>query len=237
MKIAIITGVSSGLGKAFFDILVDKDFHVIGISRKFLDYQYKLEKNTDKVKLIMRDLSDLNAVRALFDEFNSIPEETSEIIFISNAGVVQPVGKTGTLTPDDILYSINVNFSAPALIINYLVGMQKRRKIQGKYINISSGAAIHAVVGWGMYCADKAAAKMFFDCLEKQEQDTPDISVFSVNPGVMDTQMQDRIRETNMEQFPDVERYKKLKQQNQLQKPEDVAREILVDCNVLQAKT
>jgi benzil reductase ((S)-benzoin forming) len=234
MKTAIITGISSGLGKAFFDILKKENFHIIAISRRFLEDQQALVEKCPTITLIKQDLADHESLKKSLQSLeNIIAPDTREIVLISNAGTVEPIGKIGTIEPDSALFSITVNFSAPVLLANQVIHLQQKLNTRATIINISSGAAVRTIDGWAMYCSNKAAAKMYFDCLESQCEFDTAIRVFSVNPGVMDTKMQTKIRSTSKEEFPNVDRYKKLKENDQLQPPDDVAYNILKDCDLI----
>ena len=82
--------------------------------------------------------------------------------------------------------------------------------------------------GWSLYCAAKAAMEGFVRALavEEQHQDQPFVCV-SIDPGVIDTEMQALIRETSVADFPDVERFTKRKQDGGLSSPESVAAAII----------
>jgi NAD(P)-dependent dehydrogenase (short-subunit alcohol dehydrogenase family) len=67
-------------------------------------------------------------------------------------------------------------------------------------INISSGAAVGAVSGWGAYCVSKAAINMFTEMIAAEEDD---VAAIALRPGVVDTEMQATIREAGGEGMPD----------------------------------
>src|SRR3546814_9460623 len=91
-------------------------------------------------------------------------------------------------------------------------------------LNISSGAAIRPLPGWGAYCASKAAIRHFFDVAEAEQ--TIDLSVRHFDPGVLDTRMQEQIRSSSSDDFPLVEKFVSLKMSGSLKSPMDVAIEI-----------
>jgi len=61
----------------------------------------------------------------------------------------------------------------------------------GRVVFVSSGAAVSAVEGWGAYCVSKAGAVALGRILAAEEKD---IAVWSIRPGVVDTEMQEQIR-------------------------------------------
>lgn len=91
-----------------------------------------------------------------------------------------------------------------------------------RVLTISSGAAHRPLRGWGAYCATKAGAYMLYQLLAEELRDR-DIAVGSLRPGVVDTPMQDHIRELSPADFPAVERFRALKAEGGLVDPSDVA--------------
>jgi benzil reductase ((S)-benzoin forming) len=88
-------------------------------------------------------------------------------------------------------------------------------------VNISSGAANRPINNWSLYCSTKAFNQMFFNVAESENEQH---RFFNINPGVLDTGMQESIRESD---FPDAEKFKELQKEGQLKSPFDVAKEIL----------
>ena len=227
MKTVIITGTSNGLGKAFFDIFSKEAVNLICISRRFLEYQKSISESRRPV-LLEYDLNDTHS--ALLDELSSILQgnnSTDDIVFINNAGVIEPMGNIGHLEVEKIRNAVNVNVVSPILILNCLMKVvhKKDRKLQ--IINITSGAAKHPIAGWGMYCATKAALKMFCDVLNEQCKDNPNVSMCNIDPGVMDTTMQEKIRGINAAEFPSLSYFCELKNSGDLKKSETVAEKII----------
>ncbi|MGF1527467.1 MAG: SDR family NAD(P)-dependent oxidoreductase, partial [Candidatus Competibacterales bacterium] len=108
------------------------------------------------------------------------------------------------------------------------VYVHHRRRVGGGgvLINISSGAAQNAYAGWSAYCASKAAVDRFSEAVALEEADTP-LRVHAVAPGVVDTDMQRRIRGATVEQFPAVAKFHQLKAEGRFNSPDHVARELL----------
>ena len=228
MKAVILTGSSGGLGKAIFDILCQDEVYLISIARRFLPDQEKLAKErNDHIGLIRCDLSKSNAFHELKNSLSLLSDnnEISEIFFINNAAVIEPLGLIGGLESDAIIDAVNVNFLFPVLLTNYLFSIREKRKV--KIVNISTGAANKGIVGWPLYCSGKAGTKMFFEVLRLQEAEDQVISVIDYDPGIMDTQMQQTIRNAGINEFPMVERFTDFQKNGKLSKPEAVARFII----------
>jgi len=224
MKAIIITGVSRGLGKAFFDILKDKNYYLICISRSFIDYQNKLSES-DNIELIKFDLNDINDLTVKLNN-STIPNKCDfdELIFINNAGVISPIGKVGNIDEKDIKKAININLLSPILITNHLSALCSKNKIKFKILNITTGAADKPFEGWSLYCSTKSAAKMFFNVVEKEKDG---VVVVNIDPGVLNTRMQKEIRNANKSYFPLVDYFKNLEKKGELKQPSQVALNIL----------
>jgi len=221
----ILTGSSRGLGKAFFDELNNKDLYLYCISRRFLSYQKDLEKKNNKIKLIKCDLSKVEDLDNTIKIFESISlENINELFFINNAGIVEPIDKVGKLDDEMIYRSIYVNFLAPVLFTNKIM---KFNDLKITILNISSGAANKPFEGWAMYCSTKAGYKMFSEVLLAENLKNNQINIHNIDPGVMDTDMQCKIRESNSEKFPLHDVFVKFKTEDKLVPAKKVAKEII----------
>jgi len=224
MKSIIITGTSSGLGQALFDYISTKQLGMICIARKFLPYQEELAAQSGKViSLIEQDL------RCLDEEFFStllaaIPKNSDEVFFINNAGVIDPIGKMGSIADAALMSAIKVNFLAPALLVNNIMKFHAVLGIQTSFINITSGAANQVIEGWGAYCSTKAGTKMFFDVLQQEIKDSEQFKIYNIDPGVLATRMQSIVRNSG---FPPLEEQIMAAKENKPKQPKDVARWIV----------
>lgn len=225
-RLIFITGVNKGLGKALFDKLVkNKQNHVIAVSRRLTDYQHKLA-HEGTITFFKQDLLDLKAPEEVF-KLTIALKEIGEIIFINNAGTIVPINRIGTYSNKDILNSLQINTFVPMAISNFLLNQFESKKIS--IINISSGAALKPIDGWGLYCSTKAANKMFFDTLNIQEEKNKRINVVNIDPGVIDSDMQKTIRSVAETVFPRKEDFVNLKINDKLLSPEIAARNVIFE--------
>ncbi|MCX7569174.1 SDR family NAD(P)-dependent oxidoreductase [Tumebacillus sp. DT12] len=229
MKAFVITGVSGGLGQALFEKItaVDGEVKVIAISRRFLPEQEALAaEQPERVRLVRRDLNQV-AELPTAEEFAEYlaDERIDEVVFINNAAIVDPIGAVGSLDPAVLIESSQINLAAAMVLTNALFAVPKvgEAKVTVRVLNISSGAAKRVIAGWAAYCAVKAGNEMFFDVLAEQYADQPHVQIHNVNPGVMDTRMQGKIRAA---EFPTRQRFVSLKEEGQLPSPEQVATKI-----------
>jgi benzil reductase ((S)-benzoin forming) len=149
------------------------------------------------------------------------------IVLINNAGTLGDVSKLEDITSRDIERTIKVNYIAPAIVISTFLKLVKDWSCIKKIINISSGAAASAVHGWSIYCSSKAA----IDSLTKVvavEQKTQKNGAFiiSIHPGIIDTEMQEKIRSSSPDDFIDVAKFIDYKNSHEL-KDENVVGELI----------
>ena len=124
------------------------------------------------------------------------------------------------LSPDEVERNIYINFVSPIKLIVKLAKLSSRLKI----INISSGAANNPIHCWAPYCAAKSGMKSFLNVVELED----DISIFHVDPGVLDTNMQEEIR-NHSQKCKNLEYFVGLKEDQKLRKASDAANEIYRD--------
>lgn len=215
MNYYYITGTSRGIGKAIVEnLLNDEENFVIGISRAATIF-------THHYKHVPLDLSDLDAVKAFDFEHH---DDADKIVLINNAGTIIEIKRTGQLKDSTIGDSINVNLTSPCILINKFIktyGDFHGKKI---IINVSSGAGKHPIDAWSAYCASKAGLDLFSRvAVEEQEITAGDFKIFSVAPGVVDTEMQSELRKTDKKDFSRVDDFIGYKENGQLYSPEFVA--------------
>jgi NAD(P)-dependent dehydrogenase (short-subunit alcohol dehydrogenase family) len=214
-KCFVITGASSGLGKAMKDFLISETHHfVVSLSRK-VDPE---DISTERIWYSYCDLASLDNTDFIKDICNTYRDE--DIIYINNAATILPLCEVGCFKDEELTAYFKINVEAPIRLINELVALKKKGLT---VLNISSGAAKRAISHWSLYCSAKAAVNMFCDVLTI---DHPEVIVRNIDPGVINTQMQSQIRESNI---PDRHIFTDLSGNEQLKEPTNAAREILID--------
>lgn len=219
-KLLIITGANRGLGEAVVDkALQDNTTQIISLSRS-LSIRHT-EVPASQLLFLKTDL----AQPFSSDIFSTIAErvDTDTVIYLlNNAGIILPIEAIGNLDEASVKTSIDVNVQYPVNLVNGLVNRFSSNKMV--LANISSGAASRPILHWGMYCASKAFMKMFFTVLAEEQKENSNLKFHDINPGTMDTGMQETIRE---KAFPGNDYFTSLKENDGLIKPEDAALKIL----------
>lgn len=109
---------------------------------------------------------------------------------VANAGVLDPVDpvENANVAKWKELFDINL-FSVVDLVQQALPHL---KKAHGRFVAVLSGASTKAYHGWGAYGASKAALNHFVQSVSAENDD---VSAISIAPGVVDTSMQQDIRE------------------------------------------
>jgi len=110
--------------------------------------------------------------------------------------------------------------TAPTILCKQFISCFENSKSKGIILNISSGAGKHPIHSWSTYCASKSALDMLSQVLQLEY---PSFKVFSVAPGIVDTAMQEEIREADKAHFPDLDRFVAYKEEGELASSELVA--------------
>ncbi len=227
-RLIIITGANKGLGKEFFNLFHQNNNGndtIVSISRRLSSEQENLvDGNENRFVFIKTDLSKLENTSSL-KQLENYKENVDRVVFISNAGIVTPINNIGLLNEIDLMNSIYVNVISPAIIINYLFKIFEGKKID--IINISSGAATTVVEGWSAYCSGKAYIHMFIEALKIQEKGNNNVNIHNIDPGTIDTAMQQEIRNANVKGFTKHAEFVKLSVEGKLKDAKTIALAIL----------
>ena len=223
-KYLIITGGNKGIGSGIVSAYKNKGYQIISIARTLnASDVYK------EVKQIALDLSKTAGLENTFSQIlNAIDKDTAErIVFINNAGTLGKIGRLENNLASDIQNIIQLNTIAPFLLTSVFLKETKKWHCSKKIINISSGAAVKPYYGWSLYCASKVAIDMMTKAIAvEQETIANGTKIIAIYPGVVDTNMQEQIRNTSEESFIDLQRFIDFKQSNALISIEIIGQEI-----------
>lgn len=236
MNYYYITGTSRGIGREFAMYLLDDPSNkVIGISR-----QKTIEH--PNYRHFFLDLTDIDAVADFKFELHA---NAQKIYLINNAGAIGFIKPVGKLTAETIISSYTVNLVAPAVLSNAFIACYETCDAEKVILTISSGAGKNPVDGWSIYCSSKAGMDMFtrvVDVEQKIKERHPQenihkgVHIFSISPGIVNTEMQAEIRKASPEDFSRVNDFIGYKETDQLADPKNISRkyfEILADISTI----
>lgn len=152
---ALVTGASSGIGRAIARRLVEDGLHVFAVGRDggALD-ELAARGGVTPIALDLRDPTSLCAVFA----------GTEVDVVVNNAGLLPAVEKFDACSADDIDSMIDINLRAPLRLAHMaLDGMMHRKRGHLFFVGSSAGRFPHP--NTAVYGATKAAISMFCDSL------------------------------------------------------------------------
>jgi benzil reductase ((S)-benzoin forming) len=216
VKQAIVTGTSRGLGKAIALQLLEQGWKVTGISRN-----QSIEH--EKYIHVCADLTDSNCLNALSLGLNT---DAEDYLLIHNAGTLGEIGYVGEVSDAIIQQGFQLNLITPSILTNQFLHETQHKK--RTVVAITSGASKNAYDGWGMYCSSKAGLDAYFAVVMKEVElrNDKNTRIYSIAPGVVDTSMQEQIRRSDKHSFSNLARFTELKELNQLDSAENVAKKI-----------
>jgi NAD(P)-dependent dehydrogenase (short-subunit alcohol dehydrogenase family) len=171
-KVVLVTGASSGIGRATAAALAGHGARVILVSRtreKLVELQEEIRAAGGKAEVYPCDLSDLEAIDRMIAKV--IKVEGRVDILVNNAG--RSIRRSIHESMDrfhDFQRTMQLNyFGAVRLLLAVLPGMKKRR--QGHVINVSSIGAQVYPPRFGAYVASKSALAALSRCLGPEVAD------------------------------------------------------------------
>ncbi len=185
----IVTGASSGIGRAAALLFAENGAKVVAVGRNEKELSALHDEADEKngtLKIYLADLRETSQVERLFDfvidNFNQID------ILINAAGVIANGSiETTTLEDWDEMFDINLRsvFNIMQKSVPHL------EKTKGNIVNISSVAGTRAFPNVLAYCVSKAAVDQLTRC-SALELAPKGIRVNAVNPGVVVTNLHKR---------------------------------------------
>ncbi len=187
-KIALITGATSGIGKACALLLAKEGCDVIITGRRkerLLELSTKItDKYKQKCLILAFDIRQYDQVKKSVAELDSYWKNVD--ILINNAGLASGFNKLQEGDVDDWEKMIDTNIKGLLYMTKEIVpGMVKRGR--GDIVNIGSVAGREAYPNGNVYCGTKHAVDAITKGLRMDLIDTP-IRVSTVDPGLVETE-------------------------------------------------
>lgn len=191
-KTIIITGASSGIGEATAKKLSQEGANVVLSARredKLNSLKDEIVKNGGMALVVPADVTKKEdfkkVVSSTLEEFGSIDG------IINNAGLM-PLSYVKNLHTDEWDKMIDVNIKGVTNGVSAVLPTMMEQK-SGNIVNISSSAAHKYYPGGAVYCATKAAVRMFTEGLRAELAPHYGINVTSIDPGFVSTELTDTI--------------------------------------------
>lgn len=220
-KSAIITGASSGIGRATAIALAKEGYSVVLAARsekKLIDLEKELKKKGFKALAVECDVTKRshtkNMATQCLDEYGSID------VLINNAGIM-PLSFMKNLHQDEWDQMIDVNIKGVLNSIASVLPHMIETK-SGHIVNISSVAGIKAYPTAAVYCGTKFAVEGITEGLRQEVGNKYNIRTSVIRPGSIDTHLTDSITDKEAREWA-----KKSAKNLEFIAPENIASAIL----------
>lgn len=227
MNYYIVTGASRGIGEAIVRKLIVAGNTIFAVSRTLNEDLIDLASSLNvplyytETDLSQREEAE-KFINGVFDKLNL--SSYDRIALVNNAGMLDPVGPLKSTDFEKAEKHLHLNLLAPMILSSVFIARTENISLPKVILNISSGAAFYPYSGWSVYCSSKAGLDMLSKVagLEQTDEANP-VTIFALAPGIIETGMQESIRETDVALFPDRDKFISLHEEGKLAKPDDVA--------------
>jgi len=218
-----ITGASSGIGRALLET-VPFDARLTGVSRR----------TPTGFSSVALDLS----LPASWEELGSLWRAEAEgfsgdrAVLIHAAATLDPMGNADSVEQSAYEKAVLLNSGAPQVLGSLFLAAFGGLECRCQVAIITSGAARTVYPGWSHYGAGKAAVDQWVRTVGAEQARKGEsgagrpAEVVAIAPGVVNTPMQEAIRATSEEAFPQRARFVGLHESGALAEPKDVAERI-----------
>jgi short-subunit dehydrogenase len=178
MKKVLISGSSSGIGRAIAEMFLSHDWQVVGLAR---DHQ-KFQPDSPCYDTHAIDLSKTNTLERELKAIANVHPQLDCLVLSAGVGMF---GACEQLSFQDMQTVMDVNFLSQALMVKTWLPQFKKAG-GGHIIFIGSEAALSGERQGSAYCASKFALRGFSQSLRK-ECARANVAVTLINPGFVDT--------------------------------------------------
>ena len=188
-KVAVITGASSGIGKAIAQKLSANGCKTVLASRSVKKLE-KIKEGLPAESLISEmDVGNSSSVK---EAFIKIKEHFGQIDILVNSAGIMPLTYLKNLKLEEWLKTIEVNLKGTLRCIHQVLPDMKKNKA-GHIINIASVDGKEPYPGGAIYSASKAAIITLSRAMRMELSPEFNIRVTSIEPGTVDTDLRENI--------------------------------------------
>lgn len=183
-KIFIITGASSGIGKATTELAIQRGANVLATGRKIEELKkLQIKHGNSNLEIVAADIT-IEADRKLIVE-KCINKFGGIDVLVNAAGIIAG-GSIENTTLEQWDYMLDINLRSVFRLIQISLPYLIKRK--GNIINVSSITGIRAFPNILAYCVSKAGLDQLTHCIAL-ELASKGVRVNSINPGVVVTNL------------------------------------------------
>ncbi|WP_425043283.1 SDR family oxidoreductase [Primorskyibacter sp. S87] len=140
MKSILITGASSGIGRATAELFLDKGW-TVGMLARRAEVLDEIAAGREAAMSLPADITDPDAVSQAFDSF--VRKAGRLDVLFNNAGVFVPGGTVDEIALDDWFHAVNVNLNGMFMAARAAFGIMRHQDPQGGRIINNGSIAAH----------------------------------------------------------------------------------------------
>jgi len=183
MKVALVTGASSGIGSATAKAFADAGYRVLAVGRNAERLDAVVAHAPDRVTPIICDLTGPDVCAELID--NAARDFGQLDVLVNNAGIITRATAEAT-TDEDWRQTMAVNLDVPFYLSRAAV--PHLRKTKGRIINVASDWGLRGGEKAAAYCASKGGLVLLTKAMARDHA-ADGITVNAVCPGDVVTPM------------------------------------------------
>jgi NAD(P)-dependent dehydrogenase (short-subunit alcohol dehydrogenase family) len=188
-KVVIVTGASSGIGRAASLLFAENGAKVIAVGRSEKELNALRDEAAEKNGIVKIHLADIRENLQIERLFDFVIENFNQVDVLINAAGIIGNGSIETTTLDDWDEMFDINLRSLFNIMQKSVSYLDQTK--GNIVNVSSVAGTRAFPNVLAYCVSKAGVDQLTKC-SALELAPKGIRVNAINPGVVVTNLHKR---------------------------------------------
>ncbi|MGB8704937.1 MAG: SDR family oxidoreductase [Gillisia sp.] len=188
-KVAVVTGASSGIGKAIAQKLSAEGCKIVLASRSEEELEEVKEGLSSESLIAKMDVSDTASVR---EAFIKIKKHFNRVDILVNSAGIMPLTYLKNLKLDEWLDTIDVNVKGTLRCIHEVLPDMKKQK-NGHIVNIASVDGKEPYPGGAVYSASKSAIITLSRAMRMELSPEFNIRITSIEPGTVDTNLRQNI--------------------------------------------
>lgn len=182
-KVYLITGTSSGFGRALAEAVLERGERVVLAARKTADVEELAAKHRDNALAVKLDVTDVNERQAAIQK---ALEKFGRVDVLANIAGQGSLGAAEEFSSEQIRQQFEVNCFGVIEMTREILSVMRKQK-SGHILNLTSIGGLAAVGGFALYCATKFAVEGFSEAL-RDEVKPLGINVTIVEPGAFRTE-------------------------------------------------
>jgi NAD(P)-dependent dehydrogenase (short-subunit alcohol dehydrogenase family) len=193
-QVVVVTGASSGLGRAIAWLAGSRGAKVVVTARN----AEALDNAVAEIEASGSEALAVPADHAVQDDVARVVEETVDRFgridtYVANA-IVTVYAEAERLQPDELRRVLDVNFFG--VVYGFWAALPHLKESKGTFLHVSSALAYRGIPLQAAYCSSKAAARTFLESARVElQKEGADVAVSLVLPGAINTPQFDRDRQ------------------------------------------